>query len=173
MPFVCMRGFFMYILVTAIIALVLDRVSKLSILKFCFGLDLPDPQKFGETVPVIEDVFHLTYHGNTGMAFGILAGNRALLIGLCAVILVLICFIIHKLKPQKSIEKISFGMIIGGAIGNVVDRIMYGFVIDFLDFRIINYPIFNVADCFVVVGAILLCVYIIFFDKKEDEVGKV
>lgn len=162
----------MFILITSIIAFVLDRLSKNAVLKYAFGLDFPDPAKFGHSVPVIEDVFHLTYHGNTGMAFGMLAGNKTLLICLCAIILTLICFAIYKLKPRKWIEKISFGMIIGGAIGNVVDRILYGFVIDFLDFCLINYPIFNVADCFVVVGAILLCLYIIFFDKKEDEVGE-
>ncbi len=162
----------MFILITSIIAFALDRLSKAAVLEFAFGLDFPDPAKFGNSVPVIEDVFHLTYHGNTGMAFGMLAGNKALLIGLCAFILALICFVIYKLKPQKWVEKVSFGMIIGGAIGNVFDRIFYGFVIDFLDFCIINYPIFNVADCFVVVGAILLCLYIVFFEKKEDEVGK-
>lgn len=163
----------MFILITAIIAFVLDRVSKAGVLKLAFGLDFPDPSGFGSSIPVIEDVFHLTYHGNTGMAFGMLAGNKALLIGLCAVILAIIVYVIYKLQPQSMLAKISFGMIIGGAIGNVVDRIVYGFVIDFLDFRIINYPIFNVADCFVVVGTVLLCIYILFFDKKEDEVGKI
>ena len=171
MPFFIERVF-MFILFMAIITFVLDRVSKMGVLKFVFDLDFPDPAKFGNSVPIIEDIFHLTYHGNTGMAFGMLAGNKALLIGLCAVILTLICFVIYKWKPKKWVEKIAFGMIIGGAIGNVVDRIMYGFVIDFLDFRLINYPIFNLADCFVVVGAIMLCIYIVFFDKKEDEVGK-
>ena len=162
----------MFILVTAIIAFMLDRVSKYGVLKLAFGLDFADPAKFGESLPVFKDIFHLTYHGNTGMAFGMLAGNKTLLIILCAVILSLICFAIYKLKPQSWVEKLSYGMIIGGAIGNVLDRIMYGFVIDFLDFCLIDYPIFNVADCFVVVGAIILSVCIVFFDKKEDEVGK-
>lgn len=160
------------IVITAIIAFVLDRISKVSILKCIFDLDYPSTAKFGETLPVFEDVFHITYHGNTGMAFGMLAGNKMLLIGICAVVLLIIGIVIYKSKPVRFIEKMCYGMIIGGAIGNVFDRISYGFVIDFIDFRIINYPIFNVADCFVVVGAILLCVYIIFFDKKEDEVGK-
>ncbi|MEE1043509.1 MAG: signal peptidase II [Clostridia bacterium] len=160
------------IIITAIVAFILDRISKVSILKFVFGLDYPSTAEFGDTVPVFKDVFHLTYHSNTGMAFGMLAGNKGLLICICAVVLLVIGIIIYKSKPQKIIEKLCYGMIIGGAVGNVFDRISYGFVIDFLDFRIINYPIFNVADCFVVVGAIMLCVYILFFDKRKDEVGK-
>ena len=64
-------------------------------------------------------------------------------------------------------------MIIGGAIGNIYDRIAHGFVIDFIDVQFMEYPTFNVADCFVVVGAILLCICVLFFDKKEDEVGKI
>ena len=160
------------IAITAVVAFLLDRLSKVMILKHTFGLDFPDPAKFGESVPVFEDVFHLTYHGNTGMAFGMLEDNRALLLALCVVILAIMCIVIYKTKPEKWLEKISYGMIIGGAIGNAFDRISYGFVIDFLDFCLIDYPIFNVADCFVVVGAILLCICVLFLDKRKDEVGK-
>ena len=161
------------IVITAMIAFALDRLSKVGVLKYIFGLDFPDPFMFGKSIPVIEDVFHFTYHGNTGMAFGMFADNKALLIVLCAVILLILCIVIYKLKPKNWLAKISFGMVIGGAIGNVFDRIAYGFVIDFLDFCLINYPIFNVADCFVLVGTILLAIYIVFFVKEEDKVGKI
>ncbi len=160
------------IIITAIIAFILDRLSKVAILKYVFGLDFPDPSGFGESVPVLKDIFHITYHGNEGMAFGMLAGNRMLLIILCAVILAVLCIAVYRLKPKGILATISIGMVIGGAIGNMFDRITYGFVIDFLDFCMINYPIFNVADCFVVVGTVLLAIYILFFDKEEDEVGK-
>ncbi len=160
------------IIITAIVVFILDRVSKVFVLKNAFGLDFPDPSAFGESVSVIRDVFHLTYHGNTGVAFGMLADNKALLIALCIVILAVMCVVIYRLKPTEWIATLGFGMVIGGAIGNVFDRIAYGFVIDFLDFCLINYPIFNVADCFVVVGTILIAIYIIFFVKEEDEVGK-
>lgn len=160
------------IIITAVIVFVLDRISKVGILKYVFGLGFPNPAEFGESVPVIKDVFHITYHGNTGMAFGMFADNKALLIGLCVVILAILFYVIYRIKPQGFLATLSFGMVIGGAIGNVFDRIAYGFVIDFLDFCLINYPIFNVADCFVVVGTILLAIYILFFVKEEDEVGK-
>ena len=158
------------VVIAAVVAFLADRFSKILILKEVFGLTEPLADKFGETVPLIDGVFHLTYTGNTGMAFGMLAGNKTLLVTLCLVILALIVFFLVKYKPENNLAKISIGMIIGGAVGNVIDRLAYGFVIDFLDFCLIDYPVFNIADCCIVIGAILFCVYIIFFDKKEDKV---
>ncbi len=163
----------MIILISAVLAFLFDRISKILILKYAFGLSYPLADAFGVSVPVIEDVFHLTYYGNTGMAFGLLAGNKALLIALCAVILAVIAALAVVLKIKKGILAVCLGMIVGGAVGNVFDRIMYGFVIDYFDFCLIDYPIFNVADCFIVVGAVLLCVYILFFDKKDGNGGKI
>lgn len=160
------------ILLTATVALILDRLSKFVMVNYVFDIENLSADTVAETVPVIKDVFHFSYHGNTGMAFGMFSDSKVFLILLCLVILAVIGVVIYKTKPSKILEKISYGMIIGGAIGNLVDRINYGFVIDFLDFRLIDYPIFNVADCFVVIGAVLLCICVIFFDKREDEVGK-
>ena len=161
-----------WIMITAIFTFILDRLSKVAVLKYIFELDFPNPAEFGKSVPVIEDVFHLTYYGNTGVAFGMLTDSKALLIGLCVVVLVILGVVIYKLNPKELFAKLSFGMVIGGAIGNVFDRIAYGFVIDFFDFCLINYPIFNIADCFVVIGTILIGIYIVFFVKEEDEIGK-
>ncbi len=173
MPFVCKRGFFMLVIaIVAIVTFLLDRISKIVMVNNVFNIESLSIDSVAETVPVIKDVLHFTYLGNDGMAFGMLPDSKALLIALCLVILVIIGVVIYKTKPKKVLEKVSYGMIIGGAIGNLADRIMHGFVIDFIDVRFINYPTFNVADCFVVIGAILLCVCVIFFDKKEDEVGK-
>lgn len=157
--------------ITAIVAFLLDRISKIVMVNYVFNIEALSADTFAETVPVIKDVFHFSFLGNDGMAFGMLPNQKWLLILLCLVILGVIGIVIYKTKPEKMLEKISYGMIIGGAIGNLVDRIMHGFVIDFIDVRIINYPVFNIADCFVVVGAVLL-IAVIFFDKKEDEVGK-
>ena len=80
-----------------------------------------------------------------------------------------------KKKPQNKLLVISLTMLTGGALGNFIDRIFRGYVVDFLDFCLINFPIFNVADCFVVIGAILIAIYILFFspdfpsDKKKKE----
>ncbi len=160
------------IAIVAIVAFLLDRISKVVMINNVFNIELLSIDSVAETVPVIKDVLHFTYLGNDGMAFGMFPDNKTLLIVLCFVILAIIGFVIYKTKPQKKLEKISYGLIIGGATGNLYDRFAHGFVIDFIDVRFIDYPTFNVADCFVVIGAILLCTCVIFFDKKEDEVEK-
>ncbi|MBQ7953311.1 MAG: signal peptidase II [Clostridia bacterium] len=160
------------IAIVAIVAFLLDRISKVVMINNVFNIESLSIDSVAETVPVIKDILHFTYLGNDGMAFGMFSGSKALLIVLCFVILAIIGFVIYKTKPQKMFEKTCYGLIIGGATGNLYDRFAHGFVIDFIDVRFIDYPTFNVADCFVVIGAILLCTCVIFFDKKEDEVGK-
>lgn len=120
----------------------------------------------GETVPLISGIFHLTYVRNTGAAFSILSGQRIFLILLPAlVVLFLIIYIIAK-KPENKLLLLSFSMIISGGIGNLIDRISLGYVIDFLDFRLINFPVFNVADIWVTCGAALFIILLLF--SKED-----
>jgi len=122
------------------------------------------------TVPVIKDVLHLTYVENTGVAFGMFSeGNTVFAVVTIAALLAILLYFAVK-KPEGILEKIGGAFIIGGAAGNLADRLLRGFVVDFIDFRIINYPVFNVADCFIVAGAIIFCAYIIFcMDKKEKE----
>ena len=120
----------------------------------------------GDTIPLISGVFHLTYVRNTGAAFSILSGQRIFLIILPAlVVLALIIYIIAK-KPTNKLLLLSFSMIISGGIGNLIDRISLGYVIDFLDFRLINFPVFNVADIWVTCGAALF-VILLLFSKEE------
>ena len=158
--------------IVSAIAFLLDRISKIIMVNNVFKIESLTAHS-NASVTVIDKVLNFSYVGNEGIAFGMFAHNRWLLILLCVAILLVIGYIIYKTKPQSMLEKVSYGMIIGGALGNVYDRIAHGFVIDFIDVQFINYPTFNVADCFVVIGAILLCVCVLFFDKKEDEVGKI
>ena len=112
------------------------------------------------TLPVIKDVFHLTYCENTGGAFSILSGNPHLLAGISlAVIAAAVVYVIDK-KPKSHLLMCSISMICAGGLGNVIDRIFKGYVVDFFDFRIINFAIFNVADIFVCVGMALLVIYV-------------
>ena len=157
------------IAIVAIVAFLLDRISKIVMVNNVFNIEALNIDSVAETVPVIRDFLQFTYIGNDGMAFGMFPNSKVLLIVLCLVILAIIGFVIYKTKPKKVLEKISYGLIIGGAIGNLYDRFAHGFVIDFIDVRFIDYPTFNVADCFVVIGAILLCICVVFFNKKEDE----
>ncbi|MGB3368747.1 MAG: signal peptidase II [Acidaminobacteraceae bacterium] len=110
------------------------------------------------SVPIIENVFHLTYARNTGAAFSILRDKQLLLILFTFIaIAMLIGLLLKNIKLSGNlVVNYSLVFIIGGAIGNLIDRMRLNYVIDFFDFRLINFAIFNVADMFVVFGAVLL-----------------
>ncbi len=106
-----------------------------------------------ESVPVIPRVFHLTLVANRGAAFGILKNQTLLFISTSLLAVVLISFALMD-KRQKGFYNLSLSLILAGALGNLIDRLRFGYVIDFLDFRI--WPVFNIADSAITVGAILL-----------------
>ena len=112
------------------------------------------------SIPVINNIFSLTYVENRGAAFGMLQNNQSIFILVAAVAS---CFGLYYLHSKKvnNLGKIGILLVISGAIGNLIDRVRLGFVVDYLDFHIIWSYVFNLADCFVVVGTILLCLYII------------
>ncbi len=118
---------------------------------------------------VIKDVLHFTYVENTGAAFGMFKDGNLLLLILSIIVLAAIIFALIKFKPTAKSVNIGAAMVIGGALGNIIDRIFRGFVVDFIDFRLINYPVFNIADCFIVCGAILFAVWVIFFENSNGQ----
>ena len=113
-----------------------------------------------ESIPVIPKVFHITYIENPGAAFGILANQRTFFIIITLLILAGVFYFQRKLKTPRLILNISLGLVVGGAIGNLIDRLRVGTVTDFFDFRI--WPIFNIADTAVVLGVIYLSYYFLF-----------
>jgi len=121
------------------------------------------------SVPLINDVLHFTYVENTGAAFGIFKNGNVFFVIVSILILAVIATFLIKCKPSQRMVKIAAGLVVGGALGNLYDRIFRGFVVDFIDFRLINYPVFNIADCCIVCGAILFAVWVIFFDKKDEQ----
>lgn len=116
------------------------------------------------TVPIIKDVLHLTYVENTGAAFSIFRDKQVFLIGVTIMVGVFIGLLLLKAVKTNEIlvYRISLLLVLGGAIGNIIDRIRLHYVIDFIDFRIINFAVFNIADIFVVVGTILLSYSVLF-----------
>lgn len=109
----------------------------------------------GESIPVINDVFHLTYLHNPGGAFGILAYRTWFFILVALVVVLLIFgFLRHVRPPGNSWLTAALALQLGGTLGNLLDRIRQGYVIDFLDFRF--WPVFNLADTSIVVGVFLL-----------------
>lgn len=130
--------------------------------------------KESEDINIIDSFFRLHYAENRGAAFSMFQNQKILLIGLPIIAILVIIFFLIKNNKNSKLETISFLFIIGGGIGNLIDRILNGYVVDFLDFNFgtYHYPTFNVADSFATVGVILLCIYFIFFDKKKDEKNK-
>lgn len=113
-------------------------------------------------ITLIKDILYFTYVENRGAAFGIMQNKQWLFIVFTIVIILAMVIYLIKYKPQGKLLKLSLVFIMAGGVGNLIDRIRLGYVVDFIDVRIINYPVFNVADCFVVIGAVLLCGVILF-----------
>ena len=119
----------------------------------------------GGSMPLIEGVLHFTYVENRGAAFGILSDHRWIYMTVSGVATVVLSYILYRLATHDKLFCISLLMIIGGGIGNMIDRIFRGFVVDMIDVRLIHFAVFNVADICICVGAALMAVYLIFFDK--------
>ncbi len=149
-----------YLIIAAIVAL--DQTVKHAI---------SSTMAQGESIPVVEGVFHVTCVQNTGAAFSLMEGFRILLIALPVVIvLAAMGFILLKRKTAHPLLLTSLAFICGGGLGNVIDRAAFGYVVDYLDFRV--FPVFNIADIFVCLGCGLLLLYAIVVDRKDSEKGQ-
>lgn len=125
-----------------------------------------------DTVPLLEDVLHLTYVENPGAAFGMLKDSRwvFMIVSTVAIIALLAYMLVRR--PKDKLECLAISLIVSGGIGNMIDRVLLGYVVDFVDFRLINFAVFNVADIFVCVGAGLLFLWIILSTVKEARAEK-
>jgi signal peptidase II len=147
-------------LLGAVFILAADQISKYAILS---RLSLY------ETIPVIPDFFHLTYIMNSGASFGMLPEKTGLFILLTGGVILLICWAAFFWKGMDRAARILLGLVTGGALGNLTDRIRFGAVVDFLDFRGIWPYVFNVADMAVVCGGILLVVTYAWTERKREK----
>ena len=130
-----------------------------------------------DTLPIIEDVFHLTYVENTGAAFGMMKDARwVFMITSTVAIVGILGYMIHRYYVKKEklhwAEALSLSLILGGGIGNMIDRTMLGYVVDMIDCRFINFAVFNVADSFVCIGAGLMILYLIILTVREYQAEK-
>lgn len=121
-------------------------------------------------ITIIKSVFKLFYLENHGAAFGIFQDQRIPLLIITVIVLLFIGYIFNKIPYESKFLAIKWILVIlaAGAVGNMIDRIINGYVVDFLYFQLINFPVFNVADCYVVVGAILAVIFIIFYYDDND-----
>lgn len=145
-----------------IVLVVLDQLTKLWAVSAL---------KDKEAVSVIKGIFELQYLENRGIAFGMFQNKYLIFILFTVIILVAIAYFYVNLPNTRRLIWLRFCLVLlaAGAIGNLIDRIVNNFVVDFLYFKLINFPIFNVADCYVTVSMIIL-IFLVLFYYKEDEI---
>ena len=117
-----------------------------------------------DTMPLIENILHLTYLENRGAAFGMLANHRWVFMILSTVSILLIFVWLFREKPKSWWIRTAAAMIIGGGIGNMIDRVVLGYVVDFIDVRAIDFYVFNTADSFVCVGCGMILVWTLYME---------
>lgn len=151
-----------YFVISVFVLTLLDQFTKV----VATGL------KNTEGIPVIKDVFEFYYLENTGTAWGMFAGARIIFLLITCIVVGVIVYIIIKMPCKKHYLPAYISMILlaAGGIGNFIDRLVLGYVRDFLYFKLINFPVFNVADSYVTVGIIMLIILILFvYDEKDFE----
>lgn len=119
---------------------------------------------------LIPEVLELSYLENRGAAFGLLQNQKVFFICMAVLVIIMIGYVLAKTPEKKkyTMLHITLVMIVAGGIGNMIDRIVQGYVVDFISFVLINFPTFNVADIFITVATFLLAVLILFVYKEED-----
>lgn len=150
---------FILAIITAAIFLAADQITKYIVMT---------NMELGQSIGFIDGLLDFTYIHNDGGAWGMFGGGRWFLIGLTAVIMLLLVFLLIKIGRKSKLFFWAGCLIVSGGVGNMIDRIFRnGEVVDFFHATFINFPIFNVADCAVVIGAGLLILYYIVDIRKD------
>lgn len=147
----------MWLFVLPLAVVILDQFSKYIVVV---------NMALGESIPIIEEVFHLTYILNPGAAFGMFAHNRLFFIAIAVIVIGIIIWARREILASPWEVKAGCGLFLGGAIGNLIDRARQGLVIDFFDFRI--WPVFNIADIAICIGVGLIIWNLLKTELKRD-----
>ena len=150
----------MFQLITTIIAVILIAVDRITKNWAAQALASGD-------IAVIDKVLYFRYTENTGVAFSMFSDNRWVLVGITSVMLIVALAFFLSGEIKDKLELFALSLIIAGGVGNLIDRLSLGYVIDFIDVRIINFAIFNVADMCITIGAILVCIAAFAAEKRE------
>lgn len=147
-------------IVLAVAFVYLDQITKYLAVIFLKG---------GDSFPFIKGVFHFTYVENRGAAFGILKDQRWVFMVISSLAIVALSIYFYKHRMESKLQNTAITMMIAGGIGNMIDRVALGYVVDFLDFTLIKFAVFNVADSFVCVGVGLFVLYLILTMVKDEK----
>lgn len=154
----------MFYYVIALLVLGLDQLTKWWIVK---------NMHYGQSITVVENFFYITSHRNRGAAFGILQNQMWFFVIITIAVIIAVVYYMQKHAKNQPLLRLALGLVLGGAIGNFLDRIFRKEVVDFLDvkFSSYNYPIFNVADSALVVGVILIFIQTLLESKKKENMN--
>ncbi len=144
----------MIIFITFLVTLIIDQGTKYLVDSYFM---------IGQSLPIIKSIFHLTYVQNRGAAFGILQGRSNFFIIVTLIAIGLIIYLYKDLPLDNKLNSFALGLALAGIIGNLIDRVRLGYVIDFFDFRI--WPVFNIADSAIVVAAFIFGYWILFLEE--------
>ena len=138
-------------IIFTLIFIAIDICSKLVVNKYL---------SINESIKIINNFINITHVRNTGVAWSLFNNQTILVLIVSIIVIIGIILYIKNNKPTNNVEKLSYSLILGGAIGNLIERLIYGYVTDFIDIKIFNYnyPIFNLADTFIVIGVIFLII---------------
>ncbi len=156
-----MRIFYYFL---ALLVIIIDQWSKWLIAK---------SMMVGQSMTLIPGFLYFTSSRNTGAAWSILEGQRIFFFIITTIVVIIIIYYMQKLAGSSKLLGVALGMVLGGSIGNFIDRAIRGEVIDFIHVYIgsYSYPIFNAADSSLVIGVILILIYIFLEGKKEKQHG--
>ncbi len=150
-----------FLIILGIILVAADQFIKYWAVQTLLPVGSMDFIKFGDL-----EILGLTYTENTGAAFSSFRGQKWFLIGLVSVMLIVLIIFTVKYKYKRPVFLISSVMIISGGLGNLIDRVKNGYVVDYLDVKLFNFAIFNFADICVVLGAIIMLLFVMFIEPK-------
>lgn len=154
---------YLYLILAVAVLLAADQAVKI------WSLDVLRPQS---TIDLIPGIFRLSYVENRGAAFGIFQGQTVLLAIFSVVITAALLYLYHRVPGGKGYRllHVCYTLVLAGALGNQIDRIFRGFVVDMFEFYWFSFPVFNLADCFIVLGGVTLLILAVFRPKVLDPI---
>lgn len=145
-------------MITTVVLLVVlcDVLSKYLVVQLLLPLE--------RSVTVIPGILDFTYVENRGAAFGMLSNSRWIFMTVSVVFIFVLIYVLKQKYSSNTLYTVSLCLFLGGGIGNMIDRVFLGYVVDFVEFTFVDFAVFNVADSAISIGAVLFVVYLIFFD---------
>ena len=159
----CLRPSTFYVIVALVF--VCDQLSKAWVRDQFHNV-------WGQSRPLIGNAFALTLTQNTGGAWGLLPQGNLIFVGFAAVAVIALLFAYHRMQRIELLVGGAFALALGGALGNLLDRLRFGYVVDFFDARIIHWPIFNIADSAISLGIMLLLLHFLRSHRVESDAGE-